>query len=78
MDPVNSPAAAPKSGGGSKSEGNKIGPAGILIIILIVVFSGLIGVLTDQIGNLFQVMKMNTGPILGIIALVLFLRATKK
>jgi putative Mn2+ efflux pump MntP len=74
---------APKSGGG-------LGKAfGGVLLLLIVVFSGLISAFTDQIGHflqtltyqvgyVFQVMKMNAGPILAIVGAVLIFRSMKK
>lgn len=74
---------APKSGGG-------LGKAfGGVLLLLIVIFSELISLFADQIGHLlqvltyqagafFQVMKMNAGPILGIVGALLLFSAAKK
>ena len=63
---------APKSGGG-------LGKAlGGVILLFIVIFSEIIAAFADQIGYLFQMMKMNAGPILGILGTVFVLSSIKK
>ncbi len=75
----------PPSGGGSK-----LGNAwGLAILAIVVIMSGAIAMLGSQLGaffqaltaslaNFLQVMKMNAGPLLGLVALILIFLAMKK
>ena len=69
-DPHKEPAKGESHGG--------IGVVGIVIILLVIVFSGVIPVLTNQIGGIFQMAKLNAGPILGILAALLIWFGMKK
>jgi hypothetical protein len=72
-DPVKPAAAGKPSGDGG------VGKAwGFAILAIVVVFSGVIGILGDQIGHLFQIMRMNAGPILGIAAVAFLMKGSKK
>ena len=75
-DPAATPAAAPAAGGASKT--SKLANAwGIAILVIVVVFMNLIGMLAGQLHSLLQVMKLNGGPILVILALIFLFRAKK-
>ncbi len=61
-----------------KEEGLSLGKvAGFAILGVFLVFSGVLSFLANQIAHLFQVMKMNAGPILGIAAAVLLFMGLK-
>ena len=66
--------AAPTTPAKTKSGG----PNYILIAIAIgVIFINVIGMATGQIGNFFQMAKMNTGPILALVAFYFLYKASK-
>jgi hypothetical protein len=65
-----------KAGGGDKP---KMSPWVILGVVIIAAYSGVIPMLTGQIGNIFQMLKSNAGPILiGLAALTFFGLIKKK
>jgi len=59
--------------------GSKLGNAwGFAILAIVVVFSGVIAVLTNEIGGLLTMLKANAGPILIGIGAIALLIANKK
>ena len=71
-----------KDGHGDKSPGksgfNVPKAWGIAILVVVLVFSGLIPMLAEQLGFLFMTMKMHGGAILGIVAAFFLWRFIKK
>lgn len=65
-------------GGDGKKTGSKLGAVAIVILVIVVAFSGVIPVLVAQIGGFFQMVMRNMGPILGIVAIAALFGAFRK
>lgn len=76
--PTGSPTADPPAATSKGGSDTKLGPVGILIIVLVVVFFNVIGMLAGQIGDFLQMMKFNTGILLFVAAAVFVFKGMKK
>jgi hypothetical protein len=69
--------AHPPAGGGGGG-GSKLGMMwGVAILVIVLVFTNVLGMLSGQLNSFLQVIKLNLGPILIIAAIIWISRAAK-